>query len=202
MQTYQLTWDAPHADGEFMDVRGYRDRIYAISRKNGGSLTVFDADLCRITSLEGIGSARQIEIRDGLAFITAREDGLFIVDLTADEPRIVSHYRTVEFATGITLYKGYARDSSTRIRIGATTASTRSAIGSKMAFWAFVPETDVRSCRTEESSFFGNRATSSSIPRQRSMISQSTAQSPRSEESFFSTAIFSTRPSAHTAPSR
>ncbi|MBN2449293.1 MAG: hypothetical protein JXR77_02825, partial [Lentisphaeria bacterium] len=42
--------------------------------------------------------------RDGLAYIASREDGLFLVDVTVPAaPRLVNHYDTVEFATGLAL---------------------------------------------------------------------------------------------------
>ncbi len=58
-----------------------------------------------IGSLYGLGNVRQMEVRDGIAFIVSREDGLFIID-TSDPSniQILSHYDTIEFATGIDIY--------------------------------------------------------------------------------------------------
>lgn len=93
--------------GPCMDVRGYGGRIYAIQRQNGGRLAVFSEELAPISAYGGIGNARQIEIKDGLAAISAREDGLWLFDVRHEAPLLLSHYRTVEFATGITLYKSF-----------------------------------------------------------------------------------------------
>ncbi|MDD5602612.1 MAG: hypothetical protein PHG48_00835 [Eubacteriales bacterium] len=52
--------------------------------------------------LSGLGNTRKLKVRNRIAYIASREDGLFIVD-TADHNniRILSHYDTVEFATDI-----------------------------------------------------------------------------------------------------
>ena len=58
----------------------------------------------KLGMLEGIGSARQMALKDHIAFITAREDGLFVVDIADPaEPVLLCHYDTVEYATGIAL---------------------------------------------------------------------------------------------------
>lgn len=106
MKEYQLSNAA--SIGLAMDVRGYNGRLYAICRDNGGSLSVLSKDLELLEVYRGIGNARQIEIRDGIAFITAREDGLWILDVSDIKPRLLAHYRTVEFATGITLCRSLA----------------------------------------------------------------------------------------------
>ena len=52
--------------------------------------------------LENLGNARQLEIQGNVAYITAREDGLFCVDLSVpSNMRVLSHYDTLEYATGI-----------------------------------------------------------------------------------------------------
>lgn len=52
--------------------------------------------------LGGLGNTRQIAVMGGIAHITAREQGLFIVDVRKPEaPVLLSHYDTVELATGI-----------------------------------------------------------------------------------------------------
>ncbi|MDD5604100.1 MAG: hypothetical protein PHG48_08540, partial [Eubacteriales bacterium] len=57
----------------------------------------------------GIGIVRQLEVRDSIVYVAAREDGLFIIDASDPEkPYILSHYDTVEFATGIDIYRNLA----------------------------------------------------------------------------------------------
>ncbi|MCP4785663.1 MAG: hypothetical protein GY903_04490 [Fuerstiella sp.] len=55
-----------------------------------------------VGKLGGLGRVRQIVVEAGLAYITSREDGLFIVDVNDPaNPTLVSRYDTVEFATGV-----------------------------------------------------------------------------------------------------
>ena len=52
--------------------------------------------------LEGIRSGRQIEVSHGLAAVTSRADGVFFCDVrNASALQIVSHYDTIELATGV-----------------------------------------------------------------------------------------------------
>ena len=95
--------------GPCMDVRSYCGRIYAIQRQGTGRLCVLSQNLEILCFYDGIGNARQIEIKDGIAYVTAREDGLWIFDVRNEKPMLLSHYVTVEFATGITLYRNFAR---------------------------------------------------------------------------------------------
>ncbi|MCF6312272.1 MAG: hypothetical protein L3J39_07450 [Verrucomicrobiales bacterium] len=54
--------------------------------------------------LEGLGAVRQITVRADIAYITSRQDGLFIVDVkNPKQPVLLNHYDTVEFATGVAL---------------------------------------------------------------------------------------------------
>lgn len=54
--------------------------------------------------LEGLGAVRQITVRANIAYITSRQDGLFIVDVkNPKQPVLLNHYDTVEFATGVAL---------------------------------------------------------------------------------------------------
>ncbi len=89
--------------GPAMDVALDGDRLYAIG---GGCLYVADAtDPAApkiIGKLGGLGSVRQIVVRNGVAYITSREDGLFVVDVRhAERPELLCHYDTIELATGI-----------------------------------------------------------------------------------------------------
>lgn len=93
--------------GPCMDVRGANGRIYAIQNKAGGRLCVLTTDLVPLAYYDGIGNARQIEIKNNIAVISARESGMWIFDISKVEPKLLCHYQTIEFATGITLYKNF-----------------------------------------------------------------------------------------------
>lgn len=57
--------------------------------------------------LENLGSARQLTIAGNIAYVTSREDGLYIIDLSAPErPHLLSRYETTEFATGVSVAEG------------------------------------------------------------------------------------------------
>ncbi|NLS77981.1 MAG: hypothetical protein GXY76_12040 [Chloroflexi bacterium] len=48
------------------------------------------------------GCGRQLVVRDGVAYITARADGVFIVDVRrAEAPELLAHYDCTELATGV-----------------------------------------------------------------------------------------------------
>ncbi|MDA0346456.1 MAG: hypothetical protein O3C20_03535 [Verrucomicrobia bacterium] len=54
--------------------------------------------------LENLGITRQIQVRDDIAYIASRGDGLFIVDISdPSQPSLLANYDTIEFATGLTL---------------------------------------------------------------------------------------------------
>ena len=76
-----------------------------LSPDHHGRLLVIDPKSRKVIGqMDGIGSARQLVIQGDIAYITSREDGLFIVDLkNPAEPELLSHYETTEFATGIAL---------------------------------------------------------------------------------------------------
>ena len=91
--------------GPCMDVAVAGRWLYAIGN---GELRVADisapASPRLVARLGDLGNTRQIEVRDGIAYITAREDGLFLVDVsTPDRPALLCHYDTIELATGIAL---------------------------------------------------------------------------------------------------
>lgn len=97
--------------GPCMDVKSYKGRLFAIQNAGGypeGRLCVLRPDFSIVSTFEGIGNARQIEIVNDIAFITARDDGLFIFDVSTDKPELLCCYKTVEFATGIALYGNLA----------------------------------------------------------------------------------------------
>lgn len=88
--------------GPSMDVTVVGDLAYAIGK---GELRILEAGRPTnpvIGRLKGLGNTRQIVISGGYAFITAREDGLFIVDVREPaSPKLVHHYDTAELATAI-----------------------------------------------------------------------------------------------------
>ncbi len=97
--------------GPCIDVKEYAGRLFVIQNStghSGGRLCVLRSDFSKIATFEGIGNARQIEIVNGIAFITARENGLFIFDISKEAPQLLCNYKTVEFATGVALYGNLA----------------------------------------------------------------------------------------------
>lgn len=79
------------------------NRLYAVS---GDDFFVFDVSRPLSPELlgrtRGIGSARQVAVQGGMAYVTAREYGLWIVDATNPrEPRVRSRFDTCELATGV-----------------------------------------------------------------------------------------------------
>lgn len=94
----------------YMDIEEYNGYLYAIQNSSqyiGGRLCVLDKNLNLVSSFENIGNCRQIKIYDGIAAISARSNGLWIFDVTKEQPILLSHYQTIELATGITMCKDY-----------------------------------------------------------------------------------------------
>jgi hypothetical protein len=91
--------------GPVMDVAVVGKHAFAIGQGTLYSLDITVPAKPRILGeLSGLGSVRQIEVHDGIAYITSRQDGLFIV--AVDNPaqaKLLNHYDTVEFATGVAL---------------------------------------------------------------------------------------------------
>lgn len=89
--------------GSTMDVAVAGDHVYAIGQGDLRVLTnarVGKPEL--IAKLSGLGNTRQIAVSQGHAFITSREEGLFIVDVREPaQPKLVNHYDTAELATAI-----------------------------------------------------------------------------------------------------
>ena len=91
--------------GPTMATRVVGQRLYSIGQ---GKLHVFDiadpADPKQLGTLGGLGATRQITVKNQVAYITSREDGVFIVDVgDSQEPRLLCHYDPIEVATGIDL---------------------------------------------------------------------------------------------------
>jgi len=71
-----------------------------------GRLRVFDiSDPARPVLagvIKGLGNTRQVALQDQVAYITSREDGVFIVDVkNPRRPELLCHYDPIEVATGI-----------------------------------------------------------------------------------------------------
>ena len=97
--------------GACMDVKAHGGKIYAIQRacdEHKGRLCVLNEKLELLAVCEGLGFTRQIEMVGNVAVVSAREDGLWLFDVSETEPRLLCHYRTVEFATGVALYGNLA----------------------------------------------------------------------------------------------
>ncbi len=55
-----------------------------------------------LDTLPGLGNVRQIQVQEGYAYVTSREEGLFVIDISNPKKlRKVAHYDTLELATGI-----------------------------------------------------------------------------------------------------
>lgn len=97
--------------GPCMDICVHEGYLYVIQRTDqypGGRLCVLDSEMKMVGEYVGIGNARQIEITGEVAVITAREDGLWVFDISKKPPVLLAHYQTIEFATGVTLYANFA----------------------------------------------------------------------------------------------
>ncbi len=92
----------PLGIGPTIDVAVLGDRVFALA---GSSLLVIDAHSSEIIGrLAGLTSARQLAVAGDTVVVTARESGVYVVDVSASaDPRLVSHYDPVEFATGVRL---------------------------------------------------------------------------------------------------
>ncbi|MBP6784885.1 MAG: hypothetical protein KA152_13910 [Verrucomicrobiales bacterium] len=80
------------------------EQLFATGRGEFYVLDISDATNPTLTGqLSGLGGqTRQIFIQDSIAYVTARQDGLWLIDISnPSRPAIISHYDTVEMATGI-----------------------------------------------------------------------------------------------------
>jgi len=91
--------------GGSMDAAVDGDTLYVIGRGKLHVAHISDPTSPKIVGrLDGLGNTRQIEVHRGVAYVTAREDGLFIIDVKEpDTPVLLCHYDTIELATGIAL---------------------------------------------------------------------------------------------------
>lgn len=97
--------------GPCADVKTHNGLLYVMQNNDqypGGRLCVLTPELQLVAQYTGIGKARQIALSGDIAIVTAREDGLWILDVSQPEPKLISHYQTIEYATGATLYGNFA----------------------------------------------------------------------------------------------
>lgn len=95
----------------FLELAGARDVAVNESGDTAyiaGRNILYTVDVSRprqpavIGQVSGIRQGRQIEVQQGIAVITSRDEGLFICDVRDPRnPRILSHYDTIELAVGV-----------------------------------------------------------------------------------------------------
>lgn len=78
-------------------------KLYALS---GGGLNIYALDDPMtprlLGSVDGLGNVRQLAVRGDTAYVTARQDGLWVVDVANPrEPKVLSRFDTIELATGL-----------------------------------------------------------------------------------------------------
>lgn len=57
-----------------------------------------------VAVVPGLGNARQLIVRDDFAYVSAREDGIWIINVKDSEnPFVAAHYDPIELATGLAL---------------------------------------------------------------------------------------------------
>ena len=86
------------------------DKLYAL--ENGG-LSVYDISSLTapklLGSVSGMGHVRQLKVRGKTAFLTARQSGLWAVDVSDPKnPKIISHFDAIEYATGLDVSENFA----------------------------------------------------------------------------------------------
>lgn len=93
-----------------MDVVRDGQHLFVLQGRNLTILSLENpATLQVVGRLEDVGNLRQIAVRGPTAFITAREDGLFVVDVSdRTHPTVIARYDTIEFATGIDVVDNFA----------------------------------------------------------------------------------------------
>ena len=115
--TYVFPFAAWAAEGEVfgnpVQVRDVSPRMMAVSLEGnrlyvggGPDLYVFDTssplELKLLGHLDGLVGVRQIAVRGGMVYVSAREAGLWIVDATDPaHPRVRSRFDCCELATGV-----------------------------------------------------------------------------------------------------
>ena len=96
--------------GPCMDAAVDKKNLFVI-----GSHCIYSFDISSpedpvlLGKLSGLGNVRQIEVHGGFAYVTSREEGLFIIDITNPGKMVkVAHYDTLELGTGIAVYGSIA----------------------------------------------------------------------------------------------
>lgn len=79
------------------------DILYSIGH---GAFTTYDISVPAapkaLGALPGLGGVRQLAVQNGVAYVTARDSGLWLIDVKDPAaPKLISRYDTVELATGI-----------------------------------------------------------------------------------------------------
>jgi len=91
--------------GATMAARVIGKTLYTIGR---GKLCIFDisspAEPRLLGELGGLGNTRQMTVVNDIAYITSRENGVFIVDVSKPRaPELLCHYDSIEVATGVAI---------------------------------------------------------------------------------------------------
>lgn len=88
--------------GPAMDVAVQGERAFVIGRGKLHVLDIRTPSAPRVLgSIDGLGNTRQIAVSDGVAYVSARESGLFVVDVREHQPKLITHYDSIELATGV-----------------------------------------------------------------------------------------------------
>ena len=93
---------------ELLDV--YKRQAIGTSERTSdgkGKFYVYDVIADKVIAKPefNLGNCRQIDYENGFCYVTSREDGLWVIDVTDPyNPVLGSHYDTSEMATGITVY--------------------------------------------------------------------------------------------------
>lgn len=96
--------------GPSIDAAVDGDHLYIIGDRNFSIADISDPAKPSVTAtIKGLGGTRQVDVENGVAYVTSREDGMFLIDVkNAAAPSILSHYDTIELATGIFVSGGVA----------------------------------------------------------------------------------------------
>ena len=89
----------------------YRNTLWVAGSR--GTLFAFDVSEPRtpklVSKLRVMKNCRQMAVRNGLAAVVGRQNGMVLVDIRNPEsPRLLSRYQSIELATGIDLTEKYA----------------------------------------------------------------------------------------------
>jgi len=97
--------DAACFSGNIWDVVTDGRYLFAIG---DGCLTVLNADGDVVSSVNGLGNVRHLEIRDGIGAVACRENGLFLVDISdVHSPALLCHYNTLEYCNDVCFAGNY-----------------------------------------------------------------------------------------------